>query len=37
MFFVCGKVARHEDARLRVGLRYPGEDGAYEADALSRL
>jgi peptidoglycan/xylan/chitin deacetylase (PgdA/CDA1 family) len=27
----------HEDARLRDGLRYPGEDDTYEAEALSRL
>ncbi len=27
----------HGDARLRAGLRYPAEDEAYEADALSRL
>jgi peptidoglycan-N-acetylglucosamine deacetylase len=27
----------HTDARLRAGLRYPGEDDTYEAEALSRL
>jgi len=27
----------HGDARLRAGLRYPGEDDTYEADALGRL
>jgi peptidoglycan/xylan/chitin deacetylase (PgdA/CDA1 family) len=27
----------HRDALLRVGLRYPGEDDKYEAEALSRL
>jgi peptidoglycan/xylan/chitin deacetylase (PgdA/CDA1 family) len=27
----------HGDARLRDGLRYPGEDDTYEAEALSRL
>jgi len=27
----------HEDARLRDGLRYPGEDDTYEAEALRRL
>jgi peptidoglycan/xylan/chitin deacetylase (PgdA/CDA1 family) len=27
----------HEAARLRAGLRYPGEDDTYEAEALSRL
>jgi peptidoglycan/xylan/chitin deacetylase (PgdA/CDA1 family) len=27
----------HGDARLRAGLRYPGEDDKYEAEALDRL
>jgi peptidoglycan/xylan/chitin deacetylase (PgdA/CDA1 family) len=27
----------HDDARLRAGLRYPGEDDTYEAEALNRL
>jgi len=27
----------HGDARLRAGLRYPGEDDTYEAEALQRL
>jgi len=27
----------HADARLRAGLRYPGEDDTYEVEALSRL
>jgi peptidoglycan/xylan/chitin deacetylase (PgdA/CDA1 family) len=27
----------HGDARLRAGLRYPGEDDKYEAEALQRL